>query len=60
MSAVSVPRDVLVHRLYPDFEACAAITKHLTEVRLEAIIWPSLYCDANGLGFALFRISIHA
>jgi hypothetical protein len=53
---IGIPRDILVHALHSNLEACAAVGEHRAEVRLQAVLWPSLNRDPNALLPALLRI----
>ena len=55
VTTVRVPRYILVDRLHTDLKTRAAISQHLAEMRLQAVIWPRLDRDSNTLCLALFR-----
>lgn len=55
-SPVGVPGHVLVDALHADLQPRAAVGQHVTEMPLQAVIGPGLYCYPDAFCQASFRV----
>lgn len=53
---VCVTGHVLVHTLDAYLQPRAAVTQHITEVSLQAVVWPRLDSDSHALGVTALRV----
>ena len=57
MAPVSVSSNVFVDALNTDFYSCAAILKHVNQVRLEAVIRSRFNSNGHTFGSTLLRVN---